>query len=51
MICAVIVISRWKWLRWHGGGVEADRAAALKWYRRAADRGCEPDRIALDAPA
>ena len=21
-------------MRWHGDGVEADRAAALKWYRR-----------------
>ena len=39
MICAVIVIWRWIWLRWHGDGVEADRADALKWYRRAAEQG------------
>ena len=51
MICAVIVVWWWIWLRWHGGGVEADRATALKWYRRAAERGYEPARIAVDAPA
>ena len=32
-------------------GVEADSAAALKWYRRAAERGYEPARIAIDALA
>ena len=50
VICGVIVVWRWR-LRWHGDGVEADRAAALKWYRRAAERGYEPARIAIDALA
>ena len=51
MICAVIVVWWWIWLRWHGDGVEADKAAALKWYRRAAERCYEPARIAVDALA
>ena len=51
LICAVVVVWWWIWLRWHGDGVEADKAAALKWYRRAAERGYEPARIAIDALA
>ena len=51
LICSVIVVWWWVRLSWHGDGVEADRAAALKWYRRAAERGYEPARIAVDALA
>ena len=42
LICAVIVISRRWRLRWHGGGVEADRGATLKWYCRAPNAATNP---------